>query len=136
MKIKKITNYKGRYCAELMNGQYILSNGTFELMLCEKVDEGMKVIKTGIVGGIMMRTEDDFRWCVEHLDKEMLANDEEDDVEEDEARKVYEDMPTSDLFASVAEQCQVDTILSVAEGYIGEENIREFLMACLGFNIE
>lgn len=67
MKIKRITDYKGRYCAELENGQYVLSNGSFELLLCEKVPEGMKVIESGIVGGIMMRTEEDFRFCVEGM---------------------------------------------------------------------
>ncbi len=72
MEIKEITIYKGRYCAELINGQYILSNGAFELMLCDKVDKGMKVIKSGIIGGLMMKTEDDFRWCVEHLEKEEI----------------------------------------------------------------
>ena len=66
-KIKAITTYKGRYCAELENGKYVLSNGSMELILCEKVSEGMKVLKSGIVGGIMMRDEDDFRWCVEHM---------------------------------------------------------------------
>jgi len=66
----KVTNYKGRYCTELEDGRYVLSNGSMELMICEKVPEGMKVIKTGIVGGIMMRTEDDFRWCVENMKEE------------------------------------------------------------------
>jgi hypothetical protein len=27
----------------------------------------MKVIKSGIIGGIMMRTEEDFKWCVENM---------------------------------------------------------------------
>lgn len=72
MKIKNanqpaITMYKDRFCAELENGQYVLSNGSMELLLCEKVDLGMKVIKSGLIGGKMMRTIDDFRWCVEHL---------------------------------------------------------------------
>lgn len=66
-KIKKITNYKGRYCAEIENGEFILSNGFMELVRCEKVLQGMKVIESGIVGGIMMRNENDFRWCVENL---------------------------------------------------------------------
>ena len=130
MKIKEISIYKGRYCAELTNGKYILSAGMMELLLCEKVEEGMKVIKSGIVGGIMMRNEDDFRWCVEHLDEASLGEDED----EDDARKTYKSMPTSDLLAAVAEECQVSTILSVAEDYIGEEKIREFLMECLGFD--
>jgi len=69
MKIKEITNYQGRYCAELEDGRYILSNGSMELMECEKVPDGMKVIKAGIVGGIMMRNEDDFRWCVENCNE-------------------------------------------------------------------
>lgn len=67
MKINNITNYKGRYCAELESGEYILSNGSMELIRCEKVPDGMKVVETGIIGGIMMKTESDFRWCVENL---------------------------------------------------------------------
>ena len=68
MKIKgELTTYKGRYCAELENGQYVLSNGTMELILCDKVPEGMKVVKSGIIGGIMMKSEADFKWCVENL---------------------------------------------------------------------
>lgn len=67
MKTKgEVTNYKGRYCVEIENGNYVLSNGRMELIICEKVAEGMKVIKSGIIGGIMMLTEDDFKWCVEH----------------------------------------------------------------------
>ena len=66
-KIKKITNYNGRYCAEIENGEFILSNGSMELVRCEKVLQGMKVIESGIVGGIMMHNENDFRWCVENL---------------------------------------------------------------------
>lgn len=68
-KIKKITNYKGRFCAELENGKYVLSNGVFELILCEKVPEGMKVLRSGIVGGMMMKTEKEFRQCVEIMDE-------------------------------------------------------------------
>ena len=68
-KIKEITNYKGRFCAELENGKYVLSNGTFELALCEKVPQGMKVIKAGIVGGMMMRNEEEFRKCVEIMNE-------------------------------------------------------------------
>jgi len=66
-KIKEITNYKGRFCAELENGKYVLSNGTFGLLLCEKVPEGMKIIKNDIVGGKMMKSQEDFRWCVENM---------------------------------------------------------------------
>lgn len=66
-KIKEITNYKGRYCAELENGEFILSNGSVELVRCEKVPQGMKIIKSGIIGGIIMRNENDFRLCVENL---------------------------------------------------------------------
>lgn len=61
-----VTLYKGRYCVELESGDYMLSNGSMEMMLCEKVPDGFKVKKTGIVGGIMMRTEEDFKWCVEN----------------------------------------------------------------------
>ena len=68
MEIKNITMYKGRYCAELTNGQYILSDGSMHLILAEKVQDGMKVLKNNIVGGIMMRNQKDFRWCVENLD--------------------------------------------------------------------
>ena len=67
MKIKKITNYKGRFCAELENGNFVLNDGSMCLLLCEKVAEGMKVLESGIVGGIMMRTEEDFKWCVENM---------------------------------------------------------------------
>ena len=68
-KIKgNVTNYKGRYCVELENGQFVLSNGSMELLLCDKVPEGMKIVKSGIVGGIMMKSEADFKWCVENLD--------------------------------------------------------------------
>ena len=37
-----------------------------ELLLYEPVNEGMKVVRCGIVAGEMMRTEEDFRWCVEN----------------------------------------------------------------------
>ena len=67
-KIKQTSIYKGRYCAELENGQFILSNGSMELLLCEKVESGLKVIKSGIVPGIMMRTQTDFNWCVVRLE--------------------------------------------------------------------
>ena len=67
MKIKKITNYKGRFCAELENGNFVLNDSSMYLLLCEKVAEGMKVLESGIVGGIMMRTEEDFKWCVENM---------------------------------------------------------------------
>ena len=67
MKIKKITNYKGRFCAKLENGNFVLNDGSMHLLLCEKVAEGMKVLNSGIVGGIMMRTEEDFKWCVENM---------------------------------------------------------------------
>lgn len=67
MKIKSISMYRGRYCAELENGEYILSNGSMELVRCEKVPDGMRILETGIIGGIMMRTESDFRFCVENL---------------------------------------------------------------------
>lgn len=67
-KIKQITNYKGRYCAELENGQFVLSNGSMGLLLCEKVDEGMKVINADYVCGMMSKTEEDFRWNVENTD--------------------------------------------------------------------
>ena len=67
MGIKRITNYKGRFCAELENGNFVLNDGSMHLLLCEKVAEGMKVLNSGIVGGIMMRTEEDFKWCVENM---------------------------------------------------------------------
>lgn len=67
-KIVSISNYKGMRCAELNNGEYIIQANMFELVRCERVTEGMKVIQHGIVGGIMMKTEEDFRWCVEHID--------------------------------------------------------------------
>lgn len=67
MKIKAITNYKGRFCAELESGNFVLNDGSMHLLLCEKVEEGMKVIKSEIVAGMMMRTEEDFKWCVENM---------------------------------------------------------------------
>lgn len=69
MKIKKISNYKGRWCAELENGKFVLNDGSMHLILCEKVAEGMKVIDYGIVAGMMMRTEDDFKKCVENMNE-------------------------------------------------------------------
>ena len=65
-KIKQITNYKGRYCAELENGLFVLSNGSMGLLLCEKVDEGMKVINADYVCGMMSKSEEDFCWNVEN----------------------------------------------------------------------
>lgn len=67
MGIKRITNYKGRFCAELENGKFVLNDGSMHLILCEKVVEGMKVLDYGIVSGKMMRTEEDFKWCVENM---------------------------------------------------------------------
>lgn len=69
MKVKKIGNYKGRWCAELENGKFVLNDGSMHLILCEKVAEGMKVIDYGIVAGMMMRTEDDFKKCVENMNE-------------------------------------------------------------------
>lgn len=66
VKVKQITNYKGRYCAELENGLFVLANGSMGLMLCEKVDEGMKVMESNILCGMMSKTEEDFRWNVEN----------------------------------------------------------------------
>lgn len=66
MKIKTITRYKGRWCAWLENGRAMVSDGPMEMLLCEPVNERMRVIRCGIVAGIMMRTEEDFRWCVEN----------------------------------------------------------------------
>lgn len=67
MGIKRITNYKGRFCAELENGKFVLNDGSMHLILCEKVTEGMKVLDYGIMSGKMMRTEEDFKWCVENM---------------------------------------------------------------------
>ena len=67
MGIKRITNYKGRFCAELENGKFVINDGSMHLILCEKVAEGMKVLDYGIMSGKMMRTEEDFEWCVEHM---------------------------------------------------------------------
>lgn len=58
--------YKGRYACRLEDGRYMLSDGSMEMLLCEKAGEGFKVIRSGIVGGIMMRTMEDFIWCVEN----------------------------------------------------------------------
>ena len=48
----------------------------------------------------------------------------------------YSKTSTQDLFAMVCKQCDVETVLDNAEGYIGEDNTREFLMACLGQSVE
>ena len=48
----------------------------------------------------------------------------------------YSDTTTQELFAMVCKECDVETVLDNAEGYIGEDNIREFLMACLGQSVE
>ena len=66
MGIERITTYKGRFCAYLKDGRAILANGPMHLMLCEPIDTGMRVIVPDIIAGIMMRTEDDFRFCVEN----------------------------------------------------------------------
>lgn len=66
--ITRTFNYKGRFACELSNGRFFLSNGSMELILCEEVPEGMRVIEAGIIGGIMMRTEEDFKWCVENTE--------------------------------------------------------------------
>lgn len=58
--------YKGRFACRLEDGRYMLSDGSMEMLLCEKAGEGFKVIRSGIVGGIMMRTMADFIWCVEN----------------------------------------------------------------------
>ena len=47
-----------------------------------------------------------------------------------------EDVPTSDLLQSVCEDCSAETILDNAENYIGENDFREFLLACLGYDIK
>ena len=66
MKIKTITRYKGRWCARLEDSRTMASNGSMGLLLCEPVNEGMQVLRCGVVAGMMMRTEEDFRWCVEN----------------------------------------------------------------------
>lgn len=48
----------------------------------------------------------------------------------------YKDVPTSDLFATVCKECSTETILDMAEQYIPEDEIREFLFACMGLTIE
>lgn len=66
MKIEAITRTHGRWCAWLEDGRAMVSDGSMELLLCEPVNEGMKVVRCGIVAGKMMHTEEDFRWCVEN----------------------------------------------------------------------
>ena len=48
----------------------------------------------------------------------------------------YSDTTMQDLFAMVCKECDVETVLDNAEAYIGEDKIREFLMACLGKSVE
>lgn len=59
-----------------------------------------------------------------------------DDEESNPTPEDYKDTPTSDLFAIVCEECSKETILDMAEQYIPEYEIREFLFACMGLNIE
>lgn len=60
-----------------------------------------------------------------------ISNNEANPSEED-----YKNMPTSDLFQVVCEGCSKETILEQAEGYLGDDKVREFLLACLGVDIE
>lgn len=48
----------------------------------------------------------------------------------------YKDTPTCDLFQIVHENCSKETILDMAEQFIGEDEIRNFLFACMGLTIE
>lgn len=66
VKVKQITNYKGRYCAELENGLFVLSDGLMSLLLCESTEYGMKVIESNIRCEKMSWTEEDFCWNVEN----------------------------------------------------------------------
>ena len=34
-----------------------------------KTEKGMHVLEGGIVGGILMRTREDFAWCVENMSR-------------------------------------------------------------------
>ena len=61
--------YKGRFACELEDGRFMLSDGTMEMLLCEKAADGYRVLESGIVGGIMMRTMEDFLWCVKNYSK-------------------------------------------------------------------
>lgn len=49
------------------DGRFVLSDGSMHLALCRKTEKGMLVLKAGIVGGIMMRTREDFAWCVKNM---------------------------------------------------------------------
>lgn len=51
-------------------------------------------------------------------------------------REYYDSFPNSDLFGIVCEECQKETILDMAEQFIDEDDVRNFLLACLGVNIE
>ena len=54
MKIEAITRYEGRWCAWLEDGRAMVSDGSMELLLCEPVNEVMKVVRCGIVAGKMI----------------------------------------------------------------------------------
>ena len=69
MKIVSLSTYKGRHCAELEDGRFVLSDGSMHLALCRKTEKGMLVLEGGIVGGILMRTREDFAWCVENMSR-------------------------------------------------------------------
>ena len=70
MKIERIFNVDGQLWAELENGQWVANKGSMFLSIYKKTEKGFVLTKGEIVAGIMMRTEPDFRWCVEHMSAE------------------------------------------------------------------
>lgn len=65
MKITDSFTYKGRFACQLENGLFLISDGTMEMALCKKVKNGYLVIRSGILGGMMMRTMEEFLKCAE-----------------------------------------------------------------------
>lgn len=43
----------------------------------------------------------------------------------------YTELETSDLMQTVIEECSAEEILEIVEGYVGEDGMRAFCLACL-----
>ena len=56
-------------------------------------------------------------------------------IEVDDTKEFDDETPTSELLAYVLDECDKETILENAEGFLGEKEMRLFLLACLGEDI-
>lgn len=70
--VKEFFLHDGRRACRLVDGRYVLQTGTFtfSLCLCERDENGMHLRPTGedLVGGTMMRTDEEFLNCVKDYD--------------------------------------------------------------------